>query len=268
MVDYQNTRRTDPLMWAAYLIVLAIIILYTVTRIFPSKTEFVVTAPANQTFKVENDSLVAILLQKDINNLKEQLIQTRADIVKMNENTAATSRDVMGLITFIIGLISIAGIYKIRSIKDELTSDIKLQIEASLAKLSAETTEGIEQIRSHQEYFEHIREMRSDNPSRIARAADYFYGQHQTYRYDPYVIAGFQRALSAISDHQLESKLRRILVMLNDPVALDGLLQRFSDLTGEAKFSYKLALRGLVKDGFQQVEERLKKEGLLEQIMS
>jgi hypothetical protein len=266
--NHHNVPRRDPLIWAAYIIILAVIILYAVTRFLPSKTEIHISPPVNQIIKVEKDSLAVILLQKEINQLKETLIQTRSDMVKMSENTVSTSRDVIGLITFIVGLISIAGIYKIKSIKDELTVDINHQIQSGLVRLSQETVDGIEQIRLHKEYFDHIREIRSEDATKIMKAVDYFYGQCQTYKKDPYVISGFQQAINAISDHHLESRLKRTLVMLDDPTALDGLVQRYKDLTAQDRLCYKLALRGLVNDGFQIVEERLRKDGLMEEIMS
>ena len=56
--------------------------------------------------------------------------------------------------------------------------------------------------------------------------------------------------------------------MLDDPAALDGLIQRYNGLTGQDKFHYKLALRGLLNDGFKVVEERLKNDGMRDEIMS
>jgi hypothetical protein len=209
-----------------------------------------------------------ILLQKEINQLKEMLIQTRSDMVKMSENTVSTSRDVIGLITFIVGLISIAGIYKIKSIENTLIASIDQHVKSSFDELSRETVEGIDQIKLHKEYFDHIRGIRSEDVTKIMKAADYFYGQCQMYKKDPYVISGFQQAINTISDHHLDSRLRRTLVMLDDPNSLDGLIQRYKDLPAQDRLCYKLALRGLVNDGFQVVGDRLKRDGLWEQIMN
>jgi len=266
--NHQNVPRRDPLIWAVYIIILAVIILYAVTRFLPSKTEVNLPPPVNQIIKVEKDSLAVILLQKEIYHLREMLNQTRSDMVKMSENTVSTSRDVVGLITFIIGLISIAGIYKIKSIENTLIANIDRHVISSSTELSKETIEGIEQIKLHKEYFFHIRGIRSEDATRIIKAADYFYGQYQTYKKDPYVISGFQQAITASTDHHLESRLRRTLVMLDDPAALDGLIQRYNGLTGQDKFHYKLALRGLLNDGFKVVEERLKNDGMRDEIMS
>ncbi len=266
--NHQNVPRIDPLIWAVYIIIFAVLILYAVTRFLPSKEKLITPPPINQTIKVEKDSLAVILLQKEINHLREMLNQARSDMVKMSENTVSASRDVVGLITFIIGLISIAGIYKIKSIENTLIANIDRHVRSSSTELSKETIEGIEQIKLHKEYFFHIRGIRSENATRIIKAADYFYGQCHTYKKDPYVISGFQQAITASSDHHLESRLRRTLVMLDDPDALDELIKRYSELAAQDKLCYKLALRGLVNDGFLVVEERLRRDGLWEEIMS
>ena len=266
--NHHNIHRRDPLIWAAYIIVFGVFIIYAVTRFLPSKTEVNISPPVNQIIKVEKDSLAVILLQKEINQLKENLIQTRSDMVKISENTVSTSRDVIGLITFIIGLISIAGIYKIKSIETDLRARIDHHVKSSFDEFSQETVEGIDQIRLHKEYFDYIREIRSEDTTKIMKAADYFYGQCQIYKKDPYVISGFQYAINTISDHHLESRLRRTLVMLGDATALDGLVQRYKDLPAQDRLCYKLALRGLVNDGFQVVGDRLKKDGLWDEIMN
>lgn len=264
----QNVLRSDPLIWAAYIVILAVIVLYAVTRFSPSKSEVHISPPVHQIIKVEKDSLAVILLQKEINQLKEMLIQTRSDMVKISENTVSTSRDVIGLITFIVGLISLAGIYKIKSIENTLIASIDQHVKSSFDELAQETVEGIDQIKLHKEYFDHIRGIRSEDATRIVKAADYFYGQCQTYQKDPYVISGFHQAINTVSDLHLESRLRRTLVMLDDPAEPERLVQRYQDLPSQDKFHFKLALRGLVKDGFQVVEERLRSEGLMEEIMS
>jgi len=255
--------------------------------------------------RIEADSLRSYLNVR-LDFVEKSISEAKSDIVKICDSTVSVARDLIALLTFIVALVALVATYRIKSIELELItkinpqlmsiikskeeeiknqlesiitqqmekidlqskSNIDLQVQSKFNEFEENLKEELMQIKAHKAYFDYVRWLRSSDKSKIRMAANYFFGRRDFFKQDPYVIAGLQQAIATIQDHSIESFLHRVHVTLDELNALDELIQRYQEVADQDKEYYKVAFRGLVSDGIEAVEARLKRDKIWEEIMS
>jgi len=266
--NQETSKWSDPLLWIVMILALSVLV-FAFRGFFPTRVKYQALPGISPVPGITPaaDSLSSILLKNRISFLEKSFDQTRADIIKICNDTVATSRDVVGLMALLIGLVSIAGVYKIKSVENMLRAEFDRHVRESKNEFAKEVSDGIEMINQLRQDFDNLQSLWSGDPSKIRPATDYFHGRYKSYLKNPYVIAALQNAANTIQDHSIKARLLRILVMLEENSALDNLIRSYQSTGDSDKNAYRLACRGLVKDGFQAVEERLQNENLLDEIM-
>jgi tetrahydromethanopterin S-methyltransferase subunit G len=190
--------------------------------------------------------------------IEKTISQTREDVVTVCEDTVSASRDIITLITIAIGLVSVAVLVKIGSIKEELITNIRKETDVYIREI----------IEKELQYFDRLRQLIVANPNKVRSAIDFFMTFHEKYADDPYVINQFKQALAKAeseSDHHNAALLLRVLVLIGYNEAIDNLIVNYRriDITQEDKKQYKIALKGLVAENNNLVANRLRKEPTL-----
>ncbi|MBN1407257.1 MAG: hypothetical protein JW956_05690 [Calditrichaceae bacterium] len=205
-------------------------------------------------------------LNYKIDYLEKEILQTRTEIKEISEKTIAVSRDLIAFITLIIGILSVATVYRIISIRKETTDllneakDFVGERDNTIKELRKE----IDSIGEYKQYFDHAFALRNSNLDQLKTAINYFMANEQKFYNDFLIITGLEYAHKKNKSHEIKALILRAMATLGAFKAIHDLKDRIKDnkIDGNDKKYYKIALKGLNELHNPEIELILSKEKL------